>query len=38
MELAVGLAQRAWATPERVLNTRPLDALLLWLNDRRHNK
>ena len=38
MELAVGLAQRAWTTSERVLNTRPLDALLLWLNDRRHNK
>ena len=35
MELAVGLAQRAWATPERILNTRPLNALLKWLNDRR---
>ena len=35
MELAVGLAQRAWATPERILNTRPLDALLQWLNERR---
>jgi histidinol phosphatase-like PHP family hydrolase len=35
MELAVGLAQRAWATPERILNTRPLKALLQWLNERR---
>jgi DNA polymerase (family 10) len=37
MELAVGLAQRAWATPERILNTRPVDALLQWLNDRRQS-
>lgn len=35
MELTVGLAQRGWATPERVLNTRPLPALLEWLRDRR---
>lgn len=35
MELAVGLAQRGWATPERILNTRPLDALLHWLAQRR---
>jgi histidinol phosphatase-like PHP family hydrolase len=35
MELAVGLAQRAWANSERILNTRPLDALLHWLNERR---
>ncbi|MDW8050890.1 MAG: helix-hairpin-helix domain-containing protein [Armatimonadota bacterium] len=35
MELAVGLAQRGWATPERVLNTRPLPALLEWLRERR---
>ncbi|MCS7209482.1 MAG: PHP domain-containing protein, partial [Fimbriimonadales bacterium] len=38
MELAVGLAQRAWATPERILNTRPLDALLRWCFDRRQGK
>ncbi len=36
MELAVGLAQRGWATPERVLNTRPLTELLNWLRERRH--
>ncbi|MCX7925620.1 MAG: helix-hairpin-helix domain-containing protein [Fimbriimonadales bacterium] len=36
MELAVGLAQRAWATPERILNTRSRDALLQWLRDRRN--
>ena len=35
MEWAVGLAQRAWATPERILNTRPMGALLQWLADRR---
>lgn len=35
MEWAVGLAQRAWATPERILNTRPLETLLQWLEDRR---
>ncbi len=35
MTLAVGLAQRAWATPERVLNTLARDALLQWLADRR---
>ncbi|MCS6919721.1 MAG: hypothetical protein NZM28_08120, partial [Fimbriimonadales bacterium] len=38
MELAVGLAQRAWATPERILNTLPLDALLRWLDDRRQSQ
>ncbi|MCS7300414.1 MAG: helix-hairpin-helix domain-containing protein [Fimbriimonadales bacterium] len=37
MELAVGLAQRAWATPERILNTRSVDALLQWLHDRRQS-
>lgn len=36
MELAVGLAQRGWTTPERVLNTRPLTELLNWLRERRH--
>jgi DNA polymerase (family 10) len=36
MELAVGLAQRAWATPERILNTRSLNELLQWLQDRRN--
>ena len=35
MELAVGLAQRAWATPERILNTLSRDALLKWLANRR---
>lgn len=30
MELAVGNAQRAWLTPEQVLNTRPLKELLDW--------
>lgn len=38
MELAVGLAQRAWATPERILNTRSRDALLQWLHDRRSSR
>ncbi len=38
MELAVGLAQRAWATPERLLNTRSRDALLRWLSDRRSER
>ncbi|HEX5504622.1 MAG TPA: DNA polymerase/3'-5' exonuclease PolX [Thermomicrobiales bacterium] len=28
IEYGVGTAQRAWATPDRVLNTLPLDALL----------
>ncbi|MCS6923097.1 MAG: helix-hairpin-helix domain-containing protein [Fimbriimonadales bacterium] len=37
MELAVGLAQRAWATPERILNTRSLEDLLQWLSDRRRS-
>ncbi len=31
MELAVGLAQRGWLTPERILNTRPLTELRRWL-------
>ncbi len=31
MELAVGLAQRGWLTPERVLNTRLLAELKAWL-------
>ncbi|MCX7992236.1 MAG: helix-hairpin-helix domain-containing protein [Fimbriimonadales bacterium] len=38
MELAVGLAQRAWATPERIVNTHSLNALLQWLNDRRSSR
>ncbi len=37
MELAVGLAQRAWASPERILNTFSCDALLEWLHNRRHS-
>ncbi|OYT75124.1 MAG: hypothetical protein CFK49_04945 [Armatimonadetes bacterium JP3_11] len=36
MELAVGLAQRAWATPERLLNTRSLNELRQWLQNRRN--
>jgi len=36
MELAVGLAQRAWATPERILNTHALNELLHWLQGRRN--
>ncbi|GIV09454.1 MAG: DNA polymerase/3'-5' exonuclease PolX [Fimbriimonadales bacterium] len=35
MELAVGLAQRAWATPKQILNTLTRDALLQWLHNRR---
>ncbi len=35
MELAVGLAQRGWLTPERILNTRPLPGLRSWLRQRR---
>jgi len=35
MELAVGNAQRAWLTPEQVLNTRPLKALLDWAREVR---
>jgi len=35
MELAVGLAQRGWLTPERILNTRPLTELKAWLRERR---
>ncbi len=35
MELTVGLAQRGWVTPERVLNTLPLPELLNWLHSRR---
>ncbi|GIV05512.1 MAG: DNA polymerase/3'-5' exonuclease PolX [Fimbriimonadales bacterium] len=36
MELAIGLAQRAWTTPERLLNTRSLNELLQWLQGRRN--
>lgn len=35
MELAVGLAQRGWVAPQRVLNSRPLPELLHWLKTRR---
>jgi len=35
MELAVGLAQRGWLTPERILNTRPLAELRAWLRSVR---
>ena len=35
MELAVGLAQRGWLMPERVLNTRPLAELHAWLQSIR---
>jgi DNA polymerase (family X) len=34
LELGLGVARRAWLTPEQVLNTRPLDRLLAWT--RRH--
>ena len=30
LELGLGVARRAWLTPEQVLNTRPLDRLLAW--------
>lgn len=35
MELAVGTAQRAWLGPTQILNTRPLAALLDWLQEVR---
>jgi DNA polymerase (family 10) len=35
MELAVGLAQRGWLSPERVLNTHPLPELRNWLQSVR---
>ncbi len=35
MELAVGTAQRAWLGPDQILNTRPLAALLDWLQAAR---
>jgi DNA polymerase (family 10) len=35
MELAVGLAQRGWLRPERILNTRPLRELQAWLQHHR---
>lgn len=35
MELAVGLAQRGWLSPERVLNTLSLPRLLAWLKEVR---
>ena len=31
----VGVARRAWVTPERVVNTWPLDELLAWLRERQ---
>jgi len=31
----IGQARRGWLEPRDVLNTRPLDALLDWLRDRR---
>jgi DNA polymerase (family 10) len=34
LELGVGMARRAWLTPDAVLNTRPLAELLTWT--RRH--
>jgi DNA polymerase (family 10) len=34
LELGLGVARRAWLTPEQVLNTRPLEQLLAWT--RRH--
>lgn len=38
MELAVGLAQRGWLTPERILNTRPLAELRAWLQAHKEVK
>lgn len=35
IDLAVGLAQRGWLPPERVLNTLPLPRLLAWLKEVR---
>jgi DNA polymerase (family 10) len=31
MRYGIGIARRAWARPDQVLNTLPLDALLAWL-------
>lgn len=31
LKLGVGVARRAWATPECVLNTRPLEEVRAWL-------
>ncbi|MGI8474882.1 MAG: hypothetical protein ACR2OO_00655, partial [Thermomicrobiales bacterium] len=36
VEYAVGVAQRAWAPPERILNTLPLDQMLARL--KRNNR
>lgn len=38
MELAVGLAQRGWLTPARILNTRPLTELRTWLQGHREGR
>ncbi|MEP7355839.1 MAG: DNA polymerase/3'-5' exonuclease PolX [Anaerolineales bacterium] len=34
----VGIARRAWATPEQVINTWPGEKLLRWLDDRGHRR
>ncbi|HSB69479.1 MAG TPA: DNA polymerase/3'-5' exonuclease PolX [Candidatus Methylomirabilis sp.] len=35
MRFGVAVARRAWLTPEDVLNTRPLEGLLAWLERKR---
>ncbi len=35
MRYGVAVARRAWLTPQDILNTRPLKALLLWLDRKR---
>ncbi|MEO6624586.1 MAG: DNA polymerase/3'-5' exonuclease PolX, partial [Burkholderiaceae bacterium] len=34
----VGIARRAWATPDQVINTWPGEKLLRWLDDRGHRR
>jgi histidinol phosphatase-like PHP family hydrolase len=36
MQFGVATARRGWVTAERVLNTRPLDALRTLLARKRH--
>lgn len=34
MPFGLAVARRAWATPDRVLNTRPLDEVLAWVDSK----
>jgi len=34
----VGTARRAWATPETVINSWPVEKLLHWLDERGHRR